>query len=305
VDGSRVRIALGVAGGLAALAGAFYGLVALYGADQITRRPRHGLEHDPAAIGPCWEDVCFSSRDGGAQLHGWWFPPRGRREALLFVHGYGAYRVDALWGGDAIARHFVERGYGALLFDLRGHGLSAPARHAFGLTERNDVLGALDLLAARGFPPERVAVIGVSYGAATALLAAPDAPGLAAVVADSGYAEAWPVIRKRMRQVAPLLTRLYPDPAIRWLARRLFGVDLVRARPIEAAERWSGIPVLIVHGLADDYIPSSHAERLHAALPDAELYLVPGAGHAQTFTTDPAAWLARVEAFLERAFARA
>lgn len=294
-------VAAGAAGAAVLAAGVYLG-VALYGADQITRRPRRAQEHDPEAIGASWESVAFPSRDG-LKLRGWWFPVPNAQRALILVHGYGAHRIDAAWGSDAIARHFLTRGCSVLLFDLRGHGASDHGRLTFGVGERFDVLGALDFVRGRGFPPARMALVGVSYGAAAALIAAPELPELAAVVADSAFAEAWPVIAAKMRQVAPLLAWLHPDPAICALTRLLYGVDLRRARPVDAAARLHGVPVLLIHGAADTYIPPRHARRLQAALPGAHLWLVPGAEHAQTYLADPDGWLTRVEAFLEASFA--
>jgi uncharacterized protein len=300
-----MRLVTGVAVGAVgvALAAATYTLLALYGAEQITRRPRRPLEHRPSDIGPHGEEIAFRSSDG-LTLRGWWFAPRGSERALVFAHGFGAHRVDALWGGDEIARRFVQRGYGVLLFDLRGHGASDAARHSFGVSEAADVLAALDFVAGRGVPRERTALIGISYGAATALLAAAVAPGLAAVVSDSAFAEAWPIIRRRMRHVAPLLARVRPDLGIRLVARTLHHVDFIKARPVEAIARLGETPVLLIHGAADLYIPPANVARLHAALPSAELFLVPGADHAEGYTRDRAAWLARVESFLDAAFAR-
>lgn len=292
-----------VAGAAAALAAGAYVAIGLYGADQITRRPRRALEHEPGAIGAVWEDVAFISRDG-LTLRGWWFPAPGASRALVLVHGYGMHRIDDTWGSDAIARHFLARGCSVLLFDLRGHGASEHGRLSFGVDERADLLGALDFVADRGVPRAGTAVIGVSYGAATALLAAPQMPEIAGIVADSAFADAWPVIAGKMWQVAPLLMRLRPAPVIRAVSRLRYRVNLLHARPVDALARLHGVPVLLIHGTADSYIPPHHAARLHAALPGAELWLVPGAEHAQTFIADPAAWLARVEAFLEAAFAR-
>ena len=39
------------------------------------------------------------------------------------------------------------------------------------------------------------------------------------------------------------------------------------------------VPALVIHGEDDQLIPSSEAEAMAAALPEAELVIVPGAGH--------------------------
>jgi len=60
-----------------------------------------------------------------------------------------------------------------------------------------------------------------------------------------------------------------------------------------------GVPALVLHGADDAAIALSHAELLARELPNAELVVVPGAGHAANLThfevVNPA-----IEAFLER-----
>jgi pimeloyl-ACP methyl ester carboxylesterase len=53
------------------------------------------------------------------------------------------------------------------------------------------------------------------------------------------------------------------------------------------------VPTLIMHGTADRMVPSSHAEWLAARCPNAELRLVPGAGHVSVHNSAPdaLAWL--------------
>jgi pimeloyl-ACP methyl ester carboxylesterase len=47
--------------------------------------------------------------------------------------------------------------------------------------------------------------------------------------------------------------------------------------PLKASEIKQ--PWLIIHGDADTSVPLSHAEQLHAAQPDAEFLVIPGADH--------------------------
>jgi pimeloyl-ACP methyl ester carboxylesterase len=53
------------------------------------------------------------------------------------------------------------------------------------------------------------------------------------------------------------------------------------------------VPTLIMHGIADRMVPSSHAEWLAARCPNAELRLVPGEGHVSVHNSAPDAltWL--------------
>lgn len=50
--------------------------------------------------------------------------------------------------------------------------------------------------------------------------------------------------------------------------------------PVAAASK-AAVPILVVHGDADDLFPPWHAQRIAAAAPDGEVWLVPGFGHAE------------------------
>jgi uncharacterized protein len=286
--------------GVSLVTGGVYAAVAAYGASKVTTRVRKLAEVRPETIAPDWEAVSFESRADRKRLEGWWFPAAGDR-ALILVHGHGQNRIDKNWGTDQIARAFLARGYSVLVFDLRGHGESANDRLSFGVRERNDVLGAFDLVRGRGIAPARIALIGISYGAASLLLAAPELRDAGAIVADSSFAEIWPVIAAEIPRQQPVIARLRPRHGIQLAARLLYRVNLEHARPIGVMAALAHRPILFIHGADDDYVPPAHAERLHAAHghPDSELWLVPGASHAATYMTAPDEFIERVSRFID------
>lgn len=295
------RLAAAVSVGLPLLAAGVYAGVALYGAGQVTSRRRLLPEIAPEEIAPECECVVFESRADALKLCGWWFPVAGAARALILIHGHGQNRHDKNWGSDALARAFLKRGYSVLMFDLRGHGESAHSRQSFGVRERNDVLGALDFVRSRGVTPERIAMIGISYGASSMLLAAPEMPEAGPLVSDSAYAAIWPVIRAQIPSYSPLLAKLRPAHGIRLAARLRHRVDLLAARPVAAVAQVSRRPILFIHGAADDYVPPANAEALFAASanPASELWLVPGARHAETYYRAPEEYVRRVAAFFD------
>jgi len=287
-----------------ALTALAYPAIALYGAHRATHLRHRPVGIAPESIAGEWEAVCFPARGDGLALRGWWFANGGSRRALILVHGRGHNRYDRNWQSDAIARALLQRGYAVLSFDLRGHGESARSRLSYGAREAADVLGALEFLRRRGFGEEAVAMLGSSYGAAATLMAAPAMPGIAGIVADSSYAELWPVVAAEIPRQSRWLARLRPGLGIRIAARLLFRVDLKAARPLRAVEAAGATPILFIHGETDTYIPLTHSERLRAAArhPGSDLWLVPGAEHALTYAEAPEKWLQRVTDFLDRSF---
>lgn len=253
-----------------------------------------GVHHDPGAdFGYAFEEVEFPAVDGSA-LRGWYVPGAARASVgLVAVHGGGADRREFL-------RHlplFHEAGYPVLLFDCREHGVSDGASRglSFGAREHEDVSSAVAYLAGpRGIA--RVAVIGTSQGAASAILAAADDPRIAAVVAENPFTHLRDLLLDTsLAAGVPRPFRVLLARVIEW---RLGGA---RPGPIDVVGRIAPRPLLLMHGTADSVIPYAQSQRLFAAAGEPkELWLVPGARHAALVNEDPMGWREHVLGFLER-----
>lgn len=280
-----------------------YLLVALVMVYMATRPERLPFEAQPADFGLQYEDVSFQPRHGELTLRGWLVRAVPDAPYLIFVHGIGDQRTGnkAL---DLASRLVRSDGYNVLLFDLRAQGTSDGDFVSAGQFERNDVLGAYDFLIGRGVPPGRVGLIGRSYGAATAILAASQEPGIAAVVADSPFADVQDRIPRETARKTPIpeaVVRLFLPPA-RLFADLLYGIDLGNLQPSHDIATLK-YPVLVIHGEADERIPLSEGKRVFAAAPPgSELWTLPGVGHAQGFPAQPDEYVRRVRAYLAPRF---
>lgn len=230
---------------------------------------------------PDYQDVTIRSRDGAADLAAWWVPgPREDSPAVVVAHGLGSCRRDPVILLPAGMLH--RNGFAVLLVDLRGQGDSpvGDGRFTGGDRERNDVLGAWDWLRARGLPAARIGVLGESNGAATVILAAAAEAEVVAIWADSSYADPWAAVREEVRRRG-FPEFLVPGAVVWGLAS---GIDLDRARPIDAIAALRDRAVMLVHGAADTHFDPHHVHDLAAALAAArsapvEPWIVPDAEH--------------------------
>jgi pimeloyl-ACP methyl ester carboxylesterase len=294
---TRWRI-LGGAGVVLALV---YVGVCFFLAQSVTNAERKPVETDPSSVGLAYEDVTFAPRGGDLRLEGW-FLAGGAAGSVVFVHGIGSNRAgdDAL----AIGKELVGRGYDVLLFDLRGHGSSEGGRLSGGYFERADVLGAFDYLLSRGERPERIALLGLSLGAATALMAAAEEPRIEAVIADSPYARASDLIAEEAARRTPIPRGVVPVflPGANLIARTFYGFDLGDLQPVRAVTRLN-YPILLIHGEADKRIPARQSELILArAHPESERWTLPGVGHVDAFSHEPEDYISLVVSYLEQAF---
>jgi len=193
------------------------------------------------------------------------------RATVFVLHGVRANKKSMRgWG-----RMLAAAGFRAVLVDLRGHGRSTGDWLSYGVVESRDLAQALDALDASGLRIGSVGVMGISYGAATAIEWAGNDRRIRAVVAVAPFAS----LRAVVPGYAPvLLPASFVTGAID-LAGREGGFDPDEASPVVAIARTQA-PVLLIHGQNDRRIPSWHSQRIFVAGKDhAELLLVPGAGH--------------------------
>ncbi|MDH5823663.1 alpha/beta hydrolase [Luteimonas sp. RD2P54] len=214
-------------------------------------------------------------------------PPRG---TVVLLHGW-------MMTGDSLlpwALRLGEAGYRTVSIDLRNHGRSDAAPVGYGTREARDVVEVVDALRARGEIVGPLHLLGVSYGAATAVFAAAD-PRLGAerVVALESFAVAGTAIRDmvpHMLQSAPAgwSERL----ARRWMQWRMDDAALDAAvaeagaildLPLDAVDVGAALArvpcPLLVHGGADRHVPVAHGRALAAAAPHARYLEIAGESH--------------------------
>ncbi len=133
----------------------------------------------PNDYGLHYEDISFISQDG-AQLFGWYIPPQNQTVVIL-LHGYGGDRRSMLDVANILAAH----GYGAVMYDLRGHGESHGRFRSGGWQDVDDVAALLDYLQSdQTYDFENIAIMGFSVGGQVAIQAAAELEEISAVIAD-------------------------------------------------------------------------------------------------------------------------
>ncbi|MGA1476227.1 MAG: alpha/beta hydrolase [Prochlorothrix sp.] len=227
------------------------------------------------------------------RLQGWWFPPHitttspkawilflGRRKTMA-DHGQShalRYRIAALAGQSA----------GLLMLDYRGYGQSA-GPHPTETRLYADGEAAWHFLRdTQGIAPDHIFFYGYSLGAAVALEMALRHPTAGGVVVDGGFTTLAETIDAHLSPHSPL---------------RLFPLDLILTQPFDNASRVAQLqmPVLIVHGTADEVVPVELGKMLFAvASQPKEMILVTGANHESTAVLGGEQYLGALQRFLEQ-----
>jgi 3-oxoadipate enol-lactonase len=258
-----------------------------------------------AKVGDAWLNVEMLPANGGP--------------TLVYIHSLGSDL--RIW--DGVVERLASIGYGALRFDLRGHGLSD-----LGTPPKLIADHAADVAAVmEAFGIARATICGVSVGGAIALGLAQAAPErveklvLCCTGAKIGDAALWNPRIAAVEQggVAALseatLQRWFP-PAVHAaeapelaLTRNMLNrttaaayiATAVALRDSDLTEAARGVraPALCVAGSLDSSTPPELLRALVALIPGAEYFEIEGAGHLPCVQT-PGVLADRIDGFLRK-----
>ena len=256
----------------------------------------------PASFDLQYRDVGLHSRDAGIEISGWWIPRSGSSKAIVMVHGRGENRTTEFYDHfldlGAALNAFEGRGFNILMMDLRAHGLSGGGVSEWGITERHDVEGAVDWIKSQGFQASSIGALGASLGATACVYATADDPDISALVTDGAGVDEYASLQRGWKRSSGTPQFFF---SAAWLMERvLYGYDLHALRPVNAMKRIPPRPVLLIYGLLELPVDSDRRPQIKAALPEAELWVVPGAIHTSAYTMVPQRYLAKVGAFFEK-----
>jgi pimeloyl-ACP methyl ester carboxylesterase len=133
-------------------------------------------------LGAAYEDVSFTTSDG-LTLRGWYIPSRNGAAVISFPGRNGSQKPARI-----LARH----GYGVLLFDRRGEGVSDGKPNSWGWRGTKDIAAAIRFLERRPDVEEgRIGGIGLSVGGEMMLEEAARNHKLKAVISDGAGARSF------------------------------------------------------------------------------------------------------------------
>ncbi|MDC7815221.1 alpha/beta hydrolase [Pseudomonas sp. BLCC-B112] len=204
----------------------------------------------------------------GQNIHAWWWPAkRADAPAILYLHGVRWNLTGQLFRIEQL--HAL--GYSVLAIDYRGFGQShgdLPSESSV----YEDARVAWERLKVLQPDASKRLIYGHSLGGAVAI-------DLAAELGRNAAAEKTPIAARGLIVESTFTTLADAAAAatktslpVRWLLSQKFdSIDKIGE---------IGMPLLVVHGLKDDYVPPRLSQQLFkAALEPKKLLLVPGGTH--------------------------
>ena len=213
------------------------------------------------------------------RLSGFYLPAEGEsRGRVVLMHDY---RTNPEASMAAAVRLYHESGFDVLLCHERSHGESLGKYICFGSRERFDCKLWVECMNKLYGADKPTVLHGVGMGGTAVLMTAglKLTRNVCCIVADSAFTSPYAVVKKLLRRRHMSANLAFFD----FWCKALAGYKLKGAATQEALRR-TKLPVLLLHGEADELAPAAMARANYEACGgERKLILVPGAGHGTAF----------------------
>ena len=221
--------------------------------------------------------------------------PNKKKKIAIILHGWTKGKLSSM----VYAKYFLEWGITVLAYDHRNHGLSDKAYTTMGYYEKFDLQTIIDWCYIKYDSNVSIVTHGESMGAATVISHLAIDGRVNLIIADCGFSDFNELVKYIIKNTYHLPQ--FPFVFLCKLITRLrTGFPIKHVVPKEALMIIDK-PILFIHGLDDDFIPSSMSEEMYNIKPEKkEIFLVPGAGHAASVTTEPEGYKEVINDFLDK-----
>lgn len=252
-------------------------------------------EETPADYNLEFEDVTVANPDG-MKLAGW-FVPSENGAVVIMQHGYKSTRRELLNEAEMLHRH----GYGALITSVRAHDYSEGEFISLGVYEMDDMQAWYDYLLSRDdIDPEKIGILGNSFGGMLSIQYASQNEAIKAVVAQSAFSSMPDTVATSVKHFTGLPEFPFVPLIVFW-AEMDNGIKMEEIDTTKWIPLISPRPVFLMQGGEDTVISPESGQILYdAAKEPKELWFDPALGHVEFDKDRAAEFEARVLAFFDK-----
>ncbi|MDY0404942.1 alpha/beta hydrolase [Virgibacillus sp. 179-BFC.A HS] len=225
--------------------------------------------------------------------------PAKEHKLVILAHGFRKNGDDM----GKYAKMYHDMGFDILLPDARGHGKSEGDYIGYGWHDRLDYKDWIAKMV-DAYGEKQIILHGNSMGAATVLMTSGEKlPGqVKGIIADSAYSGVKAELAHQLKYIYHLPSFPLLD-VTSVITKVRAGFTFGEASAIEQVKK-NKLPLLIIHGDADDLVPTRMGHELYeAAGGDKDLWIVPDAGHTKAFDNVTVAYAEKIKEFVQKALA--
>ncbi len=219
-------------------------------------------------------------------------PNNKNNKWIIAMHGWTENKFLAL----RMTRHFYNEGYNIVSFDARNHGKSSTKTIGFGFFEKHDLAMVIKYLH-KNFIVQSIGLIGNSMGGSTIIEFIKEYSEkikelkVSWAISDCAYSSF--IEQLRWMSMTIFKKHWFWTISVMRLSLRLVNeLKVKKLVPKNNLKKCATIPLLIIHGEKDNFVPLHMAYDIyHHKIRDeekqiSELLIIKDAGHVQSITTD-------------------
>lgn len=248
----------------------------------------------------CWwkkqkKDELIVVNNEGLKLHAFYLENNSKKTAIV-VHGYRCdYREMSSY-----AKMFFNMGYNVLVTVNRGHGKSE-GFIGMGYLDKNDILAWVNVMINKK-TDTKIVLFGLSMGGTAVCMAAGEKlpNNVICIISDCAFENVY-------KQIAYVFNKKNSKFKLNLL--NAFSKYIQKAYDFNLKEADAGLslknttlPVMLIHGKEDNYVPINSALRLEERLPiyKKSIYFVESADHAMSYAVNQKKYEAKIREFLKK-----
>ncbi len=216
------------------------------------------------------------SHEKGKNLHGQFFENTDTSRWAVIIHGWTNINREV----SSYAKAYYDRGFSAVIPDLRGHGNSESKYVSMGWLDRLEIVDWVNYLA-KEYPGCKIVLHGVSMGAATTMMTTGEnlPENVVCAVEDCGFTSVFDIFEDQCKRTYHLPPKIIM-PASSIANGLLNGFSFKEASAVNQLKK-SKTPTLFIHGDKDDFVLFENLDKVYdACAAEKEKFVMPGAEHA-------------------------
>lgn len=232
--------------------------------------PKYVSDRTPAGYYMKYEEIELITEDN-TKISAWLIPAENKtNRTIILGHGYPFDKGNIL-----VIAPFLHEKFNVMLFDFRYFGKSGGSYTTLGYKEQKDLDAVVDYLNKKN---QKIGMLGFSLSASTALMS--ENKKIKAIVADSPYAS----LSLMIKDVYGVFLFTLPFEFMSKIYAKLFlGINIDEKSPLKSISQ-KDTPILLIHGSKDSQINVKHSYLLKNHSKTAELWIVEGADHGESYS---------------------
>ncbi len=261
----------------------------------FTYYKKNNKPYHPSHLNLPYEEIDFEL-EKNLNTKIWLIKNPNSKKIVIYLHGVEESKLFGL----PYAKFLYENNFNVVLFDFRRHGNSNGKFCTYGFYEKYDVKKIIDFILQRNdFQNKKIALMGISMGAAIAIQTAVIDDRISCMIAENSFTTLRKIFDDYQRRIIKLPFH-YLRNLVFSRCEKIANFNSKQISPIEDITNLK-IPILFIASQSDDRIAPKYSEELYEkATCEKEILRIENANHINAIDVEKEKYISTVISFLDK-----